>query len=150
MQVAPFVQVLQRDLTDVAVAMDQEESRIVKRIVAALGSSAHLRILEAVSAAAHELTPQLPAGRVEVRLVGSDPTLVYVEPEPLPKLAAGTEDGLSSRVTLRLPEALKAAIERTAARQGHSINTWIVRALDRAVSQGPKRGGSRLVGYARG
>ena len=95
---------------------------------------------------------QLPSGHVEVRLVGQDPSLVYVEDEAAPQPAAAPGDEtLAARITLRLPEGLKATIEVAAAREGVSVNTWLVRALARAVStSGPRRGpGNRLSGFGR-
>ena len=83
--------------------------------------------------------------------MGQEPSLVYVDEEPsAPPPAAGGEDA-SARITLRLSEALKAAVEAAAAREGVSVNTWIVRALGRASSAQPttvRRSGRRLTGYA--
>ncbi len=57
------------------------------------------------------------------------------------------EDAFSARITLRLPDGLKAGIEAAAAREGVSANSWIVSALGRAVE--PRRGrvGHRLTGF---
>ena len=54
----------------------------------------------------------------------------------------------SARITLRLPETLKASVEAAAAREGVSVNSWLVQALARAVDRRPSRS-SRLTGYAR-
>ncbi len=95
-----------------------------------------------------EVSSQLPAGHVEVRLAGQEPSLVYVEDEAAAP-APPAEDGLSARITLRLPESLKASLEAAAAAEGVSVNTWIVRALGRGLA-GPKaRVGNRLTGYGR-
>jgi hypothetical protein len=147
MQITPFLDSLQRDLAAVAAAGNAEESEIVRRFSTALDSSARLRLLEAVSEAASELTAQLPGGRVEVRLAGSDPALVYVEESRSP--APGVEDGLTSRISLRLPPALKTGIESAAAREGVSVNSWIVQALGRGIEERPRGPGRRLSGYAR-
>jgi hypothetical protein len=147
MQITPYVDALQRDLAAVATAGNTEESEIVRRFSTALDSSARLRLLEAVSDAANELTAQLPAGRVEVRLAGSDPALVYVEESRSP--APGVEDGLAARISLRLPQTLKAGIESAAAREGVSVNSWIVQVLGRGIEERPRGPGKRLSGYAR-
>jgi len=52
-------------------------------------------------------------------------------------------------LTLRLPERLKTEIEAAAAREGVSVNTWLVRALGGAVSRQTQKSGRRLVGYGR-
>ena len=151
MELAPHVDALVRDLTAIAAVGDDATSQAAVRLAAALKASAGLRLLDALSEAALELGEQLPGGHVEVRLVGQDPTLVYVEDEPAPTAPSG-EDNLSVRITLRLPEGLKAAVEGAAARDGVSVNTWLVRALARAVSSWASRGsgpGNRLQGFAR-
>ena len=85
-----------------------------------------------------------------MRLVGQEPSLVFVEEEPSEPSSATAEDGASARITLRLSEALKTSVEAAAAREGVSVNTWIVRALNRAASAPTtvRRSGRRLTGYA--
>ena len=58
------------------------------------------------------------------------------------------EDGLTARITLRVPESLKASIEVAANREGVSVNSWLVRALSRGVAGPVQRSGKRLRGYA--
>jgi predicted HicB family RNase H-like nuclease len=85
-----------------------------------------------------------------VRLTGPDPELVYVHDEP-EAAAAPADEAYSARITLRLPEALKSALETAASREGVSVNTWIVRALSRSSTAAPAaQPGNRLTGYARG
>ena len=152
MELAPHVEALVRDLTAIAAVGDDATSQAAARLAAALKASAGMRLLDALSEAALELSDQLPDGHVEVRLAGQEPSLVYVEDAP-PTAAAAGEDALSVRITLRLPESLKTAVESAAARDGVSVNTWLVRALSRAVSGGGvRRGpgvGSRITGYAK-
>ena len=151
MELAAHVDALVRDLTAIAAVGDDATSQAAGRLAAALKASAGLRLLDALSEAALEMSEQLPGGHVEVRLAGQDPSLVYVEDEPAPTATSG-EDNLSVRITLRLPESLKVAVEGAAARDGVSVNTWLVRALARAVSSWASRGsgpGNRLQGFAR-
>jgi hypothetical protein len=151
MQMASFVEALQSDLEQIAAVGDEATAAAAQRLAAALKASAGLRVLDALTEAALELNGQLPEGHVEVRLAGQDPSLVYVEDAPQ-QAPPAAEDALSVRITLRLPESLKAAVESAAARDGVSVNTWLVRALARAVSGWASRGsgpGNRLKGYAR-
>jgi hypothetical protein len=130
---------------------DEATAQAAQRLSVALRSSAGLRILDALSEAALELSAQLPSGHVEVRLSGQDPQLVFVEEEGAAPAPTGDE-GVTARITLRLPESLKATIELVAGREGVSINTWLIRALARAVSAQPsraRRSGNRLTGYGR-
>ncbi len=149
MQLERFIDALEAELASLAALGDEESQAAAARLSAALRSAAGLRFLDVLSEAALELSSQLPSGHVEVRLAGQEPSLVYVES---PEAAAGAagEEGLSARITLRLPEQLKASVEAAAAREGVSVNTWLVRALTRTVSSPPRRqSGSRLTGYAR-
>ena len=149
MQLDRFIDALEAELASVAAVGDEESQRAAEKLSRALRSAASLRFLELLSEAALELSAQLPSGHVEVRLAGGEPSLVFVaEPESEPAPAA--EDGLSARITLRLPEQLKTSIEAAAAREGVSVNAWLVRALARSVSSPPRRrSGNRLTGFAK-
>ncbi|HEX6055798.1 MAG TPA: toxin-antitoxin system HicB family antitoxin, partial [Intrasporangium sp.] len=46
------------------------------------------------------------------------------------------EDGETARITLRIPESLKARAEDLAAGRGQSLNTWIVNAVRMATTPG--------------
>ena len=150
MQLTPHVESIQSDLAAAAALGDDATAAAAARLAAALGPSLQLRLLELLGEAALDVTAQLPSGHVEVRLSGRDPQLVVVgEPEPSePQPAAG--DDASARITLRLGEALKAAVEVAADREQVSTNTWIVRTLGRALESRPTRvrTGNRLQGYA--
>jgi predicted HicB family RNase H-like nuclease len=66
------------------------------------------------------------------------------------QVATGEE--FKGRITLRLPETLKAAIEAAADQEGISTNAWLVRTLARAIESPPSRRGKhhRLQGFAQG
>jgi hypothetical protein len=148
METARFVAKLEQDLASVAALGDDAVAEATQRLIQALRGSAGLRLLETLGEAALEISAQLPDGHIEVRLAGSDPELVYVggaEPE---QAAVRDEDGLTARITLRLPESLKRELEAAAAREGVSLNTWLVRALSRSTAP-PRRTGRRLTGYAK-
>ena len=149
MQTAKFVEKLERDLAAVAAVGGDAVADAAERLAEALRSSAAMRLVETLGEAALEISAQLPEGHVEVRLAGPDPELVYVGAEPAEAPAVATEDGLTSRITLRLPESLKRELEAAAAREGVSLNTWLVRALQRGAAPAPRRIGKRLTGYAK-
>lgn len=150
MQTAPFIEALQSDLRELAALGDERTAAAADRLASAIPASAGLRLLDALAEAALEISGQLPHGHVEVRVSGRDPQLVYVEEQLEEEPSAPAEDGLSARITLRLPESLKATIEGVAEREGVSVNSWLVRALQRAVSAGSgrtHRSGKRITGY---
>jgi len=148
MQMAHHLHAIQEDLAAAAaLAADEPTAEAARRLSQALGSSLHLRLLDIVSEAAAELSAVVP-GRIDVRLAGRDPALVWVEPDVEPAPAAG-DDALSARITLRLPESLKVQIEVAASGENASVNSWIIRALARGLeSRSTRSTGRRLTGYA--
>ena len=146
MRIQIYVEALKDDLSAAAAAGDEQVANAAARLVAVLDPALRLRLLDLLGEAARELGDALPDGRVEVRLAGPDPELVYVEDAP-DAAAPVADDAFSARITLRLPDGLKAGIEAAAAREGVSANSWIVSALGRAVE--PRRGkvGNRLTGF---
>jgi hypothetical protein len=129
-----------------------------------------LVLLDALSTAAGEISADLAPGSVDVRLRGGEPQFVVDAPRP-PTAPAPTArpaatapatpepvevDGATTRTTLRLPDHLKGQVETAAAREGVSVNTWLVRAVAGALEQGERpvprpdaHGTSRLTGWVR-
>jgi HicB-like protein involved in pilus formation len=149
MQLDGYVQALRDDLARVAAVGDDHTARTADALSIALESSFGRRLQEALAEAALELSSQLNEGRIEVRMAGRDPELVYVSDEPA--VPDAVEEALSARITLRLPERLKGRLEAAAAAQGASVNTWLVKTLSRAVEPRPEVSGGRrrLTGYGR-
>jgi hypothetical protein len=149
MQINGYVHSLREDLTRIAAVGDEPTARAAELLGLALESSLARRLQEALSEAALELTAQLgDRGHVEVRISSGDPELVLVEEEAQPE---APDTALDARITLRLPEALKGRVEDAAAREGISVNTWIVRALGRESGASSHRSSTRnrLSGYGR-
>ena len=148
MQMAPYVQALQEDLANAAsLAGDEAAQEAGRRLAQALESSLQLRLLDLLSEVALSLNSQVP-GRVEVRLAGREPELVYTDDEEAEPAAAPADDALTARITLRISDTLKAQVELAASREGLSVNSWIVRALARGLETRSVRAGRRLTGYA--
>ena len=150
MQIDGYVQALREDLARVAAVGDESTARAAELLAVALESSFGRRLQEALAEAALELSAQLEDGRVEVRVAGGDPELVYVN-ESVPVATEATDEASTARITLRLPESLKSRLEAAAATSGQSVNTWLVQALTRALEPRPTAGGHRrrLSGYGR-
>lgn len=105
-----------------------------------------LALMEALSQAADEITTEMRAGSVDVRLAGRDlefvveqPTLPAPPAPPAPPTPPGASEeddsGATARITLRLPEGVKARAEELAAKADASLNTWIVKVLRQATSR---------------
>ncbi|MFD0557569.1 hypothetical protein ACFQ3B_11035 [Stackebrandtia endophytica] len=142
MNLEPFIENARRDLA-IAADPDGENRVVAERMASALTPTIRLMLLNALSAAADDITVDLAPGSVEVRLRGGDPSFVVTPPtpdEPTRPIGTTTEpvgattapvepdDGPMSRINLRLPEQLKARIEDAADTEGRSINAWLVRA----------------------
>ncbi|MPZ25184.1 MAG: toxin-antitoxin system HicB family antitoxin [Micromonosporaceae bacterium] len=143
MDLTPYLDQLRRDLAASAAAGEAEVLRAADLLAGAMDASARLTLMEALADAAAEITAKLSAASVEVRLRGREADLVvaeitHPEPEPAPTATAPTGvpegSGDVARITLRLPEGLKEAVERAAAGEGISVNAWLVRAIAGAVS----------------
>ena len=147
MEMQRFIESLESDLAAVAAVGDEQTRAAAERVLNAIRGSAGLRLLDALGEASMELNAQLPSGHVEVRLAGQDPALVYVGEEEAPPEPTA-DDGLTARITLRLPETLKATIELAASRDGVSVNSWLVRTLTKGATGPVQRSGKRLRGYA--
>ena len=137
---------LQQDLQNLGELGDERSAQVAQRLTEALGSSLRLKLLDLFSQAAVELSSKLPSGHNEVRLAGQEPELVFVD---IPGESAGMAgEELSARISLRLPESLKGAVEKAADREGVSTNAWLVRAIARATESRPVQvTGKRLSGY---
>lgn len=147
MQLEPHIDALRGEIQRLASLGDEQAAAAASRLSDALGPTLSLRLLGLLSEAALEVSSQLPAGHVELRLAGQEPSLVYVADEA-PAQPAAADDGLTARITLRLPDSLKSSLETAASQEGVSLNTWIVKALARGLSiAAATKIGSRLTGY---
>jgi hypothetical protein len=139
MDLQPYVEAVRHELNLAAAAAGAEAQALADRLSAPLESAIRLALLEALSAGVEEITSELAPRSVEVRLRGRDPEFVVSAPldEPLAQepfdVAFGDEDGGTWRITLRLPESLRAAVEAATRYDGSSLNAWLVRAVAAAV-----------------
>ena len=151
MQIDGYIQALREDLVRVASLGDETTSRAAELLSVAIEASLARRLQDVLAEAALELNAQLDAAHVEVRIAGRDPELVLVREDG--SVPEAVDEAFSARITLRLPESLKQRVESAAAREGASVNTWLVQALQRAVESKSHRSGSggrnRLTGYGR-
>ncbi len=149
MQIDGLTQALREDLTRVAALGDENTARAADLLSVAIEASLGRTIQDALAEAALELNDQLESAHVELRVAGRDLQLVLVREDSAASESA--DEAFSARISLRLPESLKQRVESSAAREGTSVNTWLVQALQRAVeSRRPSTGSrNRLTGYGR-
>src|SRR5690349_5836550 len=141
MDLTPYLETLRADLAAAAAPGGPETTRAAELLGHSLESSARLALLEALSDAAAEITTRLSDATVEVRLRGRDADLVVNQVAPMPPSpplppappAPPEAGGDLTRLTLRMPEALKTQVEQIAAAEGISVNAWLVRAVTAAA-----------------
>jgi hypothetical protein len=139
MDLQPYVDAVRHELNQAAAAGGAEAQALADRLSAPLESAIRLALLEALSAGVEEITSELAPRSVEVRLRGRDPEFVVSAPLDEPSahetfdVAFGDDDGGTWRITLRLPESLRAAVEAATRHDGSSLNAWLVRAVAAAV-----------------
>ncbi len=169
MDLRPYVENIHEQLAVAAEAGGEEARALADRLVAPLDAAIRLALQDVLAAAAEEITTELAPGSVELRLRGRNPDFVVTLPpvdapaDDLPEdtvaRAAGEgDDGAMSRINLRMPDHIKARIERAADSQGVSVNTWLLRAATAALDRGdldqrrqPRNpaGAQRCTGWAR-
>lgn len=170
MELDRYVADLRAQLAAAAQSGGEDVQAVAERLTTALDAAARLMLLEVLSDAASEITRELAPGTVDVRLRGRDPELVvsrpagtgFAEAAPASDLAApaadaaGADDTATSRTTLRLPDQLKARVDKAAAEDSLSVNTWLVRAIaaalepkNRRTAQRETRSGNNFTGWVR-
>ena len=160
MDMTPYVRRLGQEFAALADTAGDDARDLFQRFSASLEPAIRLTLLEALSAAAEEITREMaPSGSVELRLRGLDPDFVVTQPEPsgppsgyapYDDTPGGTAsdadadtdaadddatplDGPVARINFRPPEQLKAAIEAEAAHEGRSVNAWLIRVSSAAL-----------------
>ncbi len=139
MDLQPYVETVRHELGVAAAAGGAEAEALAQRLTAPLESALRLALLEALSEAAEQITRELAPGSVHVRLNGRDPEFTVeaadIEvPETAPVVDVHDDEGGGTwRVSLRLPDTLRAGVEGAARRDGMSVNAWLVRSVAAAV-----------------
>jgi hypothetical protein len=177
MDLRPYVDNIQRQLSIAAEAGGDDARALADRLTAPLDAAVRLTLQEVLAAAADEITCELAPGSVELRLRPQGPEFVVTPPSEQPpadldetggtdaptvwQVAPGAlegDEGAMARVNLRLPDQLKARVEQAASSEGLSANAWLVRAAAAALeapSPGRRRerraprGSQHYVGWGR-
>jgi hypothetical protein len=161
MELQPYVDAVRHELAVAAAGGGQDAEALADRLTAPLESAIRLALLEALSEAAEQITRELAPGSVDVRLRGRDPEFTVspgmdegADLPDVPVVAPESEDdGGTWRVTLRLPEHLRARVDAAARGDGLSVNGWLVRAVTAALGGNPRRGrgdsGKHFSGWVR-
>jgi hypothetical protein len=152
MDTTALVNALRQDLARAAEVGGEDVKVAAERLLLALDPALRLTLMDALSQAGAEVSAALPGVVVSVRLQGREPVFV-VEGAPAAAAADQPEDNFdddgesNARITLRIPETLKARAETLAARRGQSLNTWLVAAARAAAADRPHYSGESLHGF---
>src|SRR6188768_1722289 len=109
MELGQYVSDLQRQLVDAAANGAEDTRPVAERIAAGLDAATRIVLLDALSAAAGEITRDLAPGSVDLRLRGREVEFVVSAASPdsdadaLPSAAIDLDEASTSRTTLRLP-----------------------------------------------
>ena len=159
MDLTPYVNAVRDELAVAAEAGGPEARALAERLAAPLESAIRLTLLDALSAAASEITRDLAPGSVDLRLRGREPSFVVTPPpaelsfEPAEgpdKVIASIglrapvdgEEGVMTRINLRLSQDLKDRVEDAAREAALSVNAWLVRAAAASLATDRAQGGS--------
>ena len=159
MELSPYVSSIHAQLDAAAEAGGEDARELARRLAAPLDSAIRLALQDALAAAAEEITVELAPGSVELRIRGREPGFVVTVPPADPSMDESSEeeelgaasapqpaeegDDTIARINLRMPEHLKARVERAADAEGLSVNAWLVRAAAAQVDR--KEGTHRRV-----
>ena len=151
MELDPYITDLQRQLATAADNGSDDIRAAAERLAAGLDAATRLVLLDALSAAAGEITRDLAPGSVDLRLRGREIEFVVTQPiaeadlDDVTTASVDLDDASTSRTTLRLPDVLKARVDDAAAADGLSVNTWLVRAVAAALQPKQRRSAQRAL-----
>ena len=156
MDLTPHVAALRMALEDVA-GDDAAGQAAADRMAAALTPALQLQLLDLLGEIALDVSAQLPDGRLDLQLAGRDAVLIYRAEQEAPAPRTSDDEGSeTARLTVRMPESLKAAIESAAAADDVSTNAWLVGAARARLTTSPRRSPNpststrRITGYVQG
>ena len=173
MDLTPYVDNLRRELAVAAEAGGDDARALAERLTAPLESAIRLTLLDALSAAADEITRELAPGsvraapararaRVRRDAAAGRAAVRRARParggRPAAGDAASGDEGATARINLRLPEQLKGRIEEAAAQDGSRSTPgssapppprWSPATATAAPRGGAPIGGQRYTGWVR-
>jgi hypothetical protein len=153
MDLSPYIESVRTGVTNASSLADEQTQHVAERLGTAIESSTRLALIQALSDAAGTISAELAPSSVELRMVGTDPEFVVTvqsgEAEPtllMPQSEVGSaeagepsnteaEEEPVARITLRLPQSVKAKVDEMASSEGISTNAWLIRAVMDALSE---------------
>lgn len=161
MDLRPLTRSVQEQLAASAAVGDEPARQAASMLSLALEPALRLALQDAVAQVAAEISAELAPGRVELGLAGAELSVRVVPPAgaepsmsqpPAPPEPEDPADAGTARITFRPPQSLKARLDRAAAEESLSLNTYLVRALTAHLDQpaptaAPAHGAGRTSGW---
>jgi len=161
MDLRPLTRSVQEQLAASAAVGDEPARQAASMLSLALEPALRLALQDAVAQVAAEISAELAPGRVELGLAGAELSVRVVPPAgaepsmsqpPAPPEPEDPADAGTARITFRPPQSLKARLDRAAAEESLSLNTYLVRALTAHLDQPaptavPAHGAGRTSGW---
>ena len=141
MLISDFVESIRDDFRNLAELAGPETASIVERLGAAVEPALQKHFLDALNELVQEFNVR-DGAPLQVIFEGEEVHLARLV--PVSSVEGASTSGYSARIALRLSEDLKDSIEHLATDVGSSVNSWIVRSLERTVRSDPS--GSPVVG----
>ncbi|HYA45801.1 MAG TPA: toxin-antitoxin system HicB family antitoxin [Acidimicrobiales bacterium] len=170
MDLSEHVENIRRHFAAAADTAGEEARALAERLFTPLEAAIRLSLQDVLADAAQEITCELAPGSVELRLHGRQPEFVVTPARPEPSPGAEDADLAQpgpvvaegdervARLSLRIPEHLKARVDDAAEREGISVNSWLIQAAAAALERGPSarprerwpsQGSKRYTGWSR-
>jgi len=134
MLISDYLQGVREDLRNLAELTGPEIAPTVERLGSNLEPALQKRFLDALNDLVQEFNVQ-DSSPLSLNFEGDAlrlTRLIAVDTEPAP-----ASSDYSARIALRLSDELKGSIENLAVDVGSSVNSWIVRTLERSVRSNP-------------
>jgi hypothetical protein len=141
MLISDFVESIRDDFRNLAELAGPETASIVERLGAAVEPALQKHLLDSLNELVQEFNLRDNAP-LQVTLEGESVHLSRLVAPGFGGTASASD--YSARIALRLSEDLKDTIEHLASDVGSSVNSWIVRSLERTVRSDPS--GSHVFG----
>jgi hypothetical protein len=152
MLISELIEQIRDDLVALGELGGPETSAIAGRLGAALGPALQKHFLDSLNEVIQEFNLQ-DGAPLSLHLEGDEVRLTRLVPAGAEEAPAPSPGDYSARIALRLSDELKENIEGLATDVGSSVNSWIVRTLERSVrgdSLGPTfKGRNQLRGKGR-
>ncbi|MFY9782015.1 MAG: hypothetical protein WAK12_00580 [Acidimicrobiales bacterium] len=134
MLISDFVESIRNDFRNLAELAGSETAPVVERLGVAIEPALQKHFLDALNELVQEFNLH-DGSPLQLTFEGEGVRLTRLVPVTSEESASPSD--YSARIALRLPEDLKDSIEHLATDVNSSVNSWIVRSLERSVRSEP-------------